>query len=173
MRRKRSSPVDAATTRNATNGHHPSPAHSGCTEAMGPHRSLLSPEFDTCSSNPRSPRSAHPARCAPSTNASAPGVDIQSRSSRPPGRWPRCSGTCSIREQNYAYTLPTALAKKIRTIELKAGHRARRPGGPHMPVNREQRRAVERQIAEHAQAYERTITDWQRAAQTRTTPARA
>jgi transposase len=79
-----------------------------------------------------------------------------------------------IREQDYAYTLPTALAKKIRTIELKAGHPRRRPGGPHVPVNREQRRAIERQIAEHAQAaYERTITDWQRAAQARTTPARA
>ena len=27
-----------------------------------------------------------------------------------------------IREQDNAYTLPTALAKKIRTTELKAGH---------------------------------------------------
>jgi transposase len=76
-----------------------------------------------------------------------------------------------VREQGYAYTLPTAMAKKIRTIELRAGHKRRKPGGPHVPVNREQRRAIERQIAEHAQAaYERTITDWQRAA--RTTPAR-
>jgi transposase len=81
-----------------------------------------------------------------------------------------------IREQDYAYTLPTALAKKIRTIELKAGHPRRRPGGPHVPVNREQRRTLERQIAEHAQAaYERTIADWQRHARTpaTTTPARA
>lgn len=79
-----------------------------------------------------------------------------------------------IREQDYAYTLPTALAKKIRTIELKAGHERHRPGGNRTPLNREQRRAIERQIAQHAQtAYERSITDWQRAAQTRTSPARA
>ncbi|HSO99070.1 MAG TPA: IS110 family transposase [Solirubrobacteraceae bacterium] len=71
-----------------------------------------------------------------------------------------------IREQDYAYTLPTALAKKIRTIELKAGHARRRPGGNHTALNREQRRAVEQQIAQHAQAaYERTIADWQRHAQ--------
>src|SRR5579875_900474 len=79
-----------------------------------------------------------------------------------------------IREQDYAYTLPTALAKKIRTIELKAGHERRRPGGNRTPLNRDQRRAAERQIAEHAHAaYERTVTDWQRAAQTRKMPARA
>ena len=79
-----------------------------------------------------------------------------------------------IREQDYAYTLPTALAKKIRTIELKAGHERRRPGGNRTPLNREQRRAVERQIAEHAQtAYERSVADWQRAAQARNIPARA
>ena len=34
-----------------------------------------------------------------------------------------------IREQDYAYTLPTPLAKKIRSIELKAGHPRRQPGG--------------------------------------------
>jgi transposase len=79
-----------------------------------------------------------------------------------------------IREQDYAYTLPTALAKKIRTIELKAGHPRRRGGnGQPAALNREQRRAIERKIAEHAQAaYERTITDWQRAATPKTTPAR-
>jgi transposase len=78
-----------------------------------------------------------------------------------------------VREEDYAYTLPTALAKKIRTIQLKAGHQRRRPGGNRTPLNREQRRAAERQIAEHAQAaYERTVTDWQRAAQARKTPAR-
>jgi transposase len=71
-----------------------------------------------------------------------------------------------VREQDYAYTLPTPLAKKIRTIELKAGRERRRGGdGKKVAINREQRRVIERQIAEHAQAaYERTITDWQRAA---------
>lgn len=57
-----------------------------------------------------------------------------------------------IREQDYAYTLPTPLAKKIRTIELKAGHPRRRPGGNHHTLNREQRRVLERQIAEQAEA---------------------
>jgi transposase len=66
-----------------------------------------------------------------------------------------------IREQNYAYTLPTALAKKIRTIELKAGYPARKPGGPRPTLNREQRREIDRKLAEHAQtAYERTVADW-------------
>jgi len=81
-----------------------------------------------------------------------------------------------VREQDYAYTLPTALAKKIRTIELKAGHPRRRPGGNRQTLNREQRRAAERQIAEHAQvAYERTIADWQRHTGTaaKNPPARA
>jgi transposase len=72
-----------------------------------------------------------------------------------------------IREQDYAYTLPTAMAKKIRTIELKAGHPRHQPGGRQHTLNREQRRAAERQIAQHAQAaYERTIADWQRHART-------
>jgi transposase len=80
-----------------------------------------------------------------------------------------------VREQNYAYTLPTALAKKIRTIELKAGHPRQRPAGrPRLPGTREQRRAIEQQIAQQAQkAYERTIADWQRAATIKNTPARA
>jgi transposase len=79
-----------------------------------------------------------------------------------------------VREQDYAYTLPTALAKKIRAIELKAGRERRRGGdGKPVAVNREQRRALERQIAEHAQAaYERTMADWQRVAGTRNMPAR-
>lgn len=75
------------------------------------------------------------------------------------------------RQQDYAYTLPTAHAKKIRAIELKAGYERRRGKGVRPDhLNREQRRAMERQIAQHAQtAYERTIADWQRHA---TTPAR-
>jgi transposase len=79
-----------------------------------------------------------------------------------------------VREEDYAYTLPTPLAKKIRTIELKAG-RERRRGGDGQPVaiNREQRRIIERKIAEQAQvAYERTITNWQQAAASKNMPAR-
>ena len=76
-------------------------------------------------------------------------------------------------EQDYAYTLPTPLAKKIRTIELKAGHARRQPAG-RPAMNREQRRIIERQLALQAQlAYERMITDWQHAAKTRTAPTRA
>jgi transposase len=52
--------------------------------------------------------------------------------------------------------------------------RASLPWRNRTPLNRDQRRAVERQIAEHAEAaYERTVTDWQRAAQARKVPARA
>lgn len=77
-------------------------------------------------------------------------------------------------EQDYAYSLPTPHAKKIRTIELKAGAERRRPGGHHLPGTREQRRIIERQIAHQAQlAYERMITDWQQATKARTTPTRA
>ena len=65
-----------------------------------------------------------------------------------------------IREQDYAYTLPTALAKKIRTIELKAGAEPKR-GQNRYTLTREQRRAEDKLVAEHAQAaYERTVTDW-------------
>ena len=68
-----------------------------------------------------------------------------------------------MREQDYAYTLRAALAKKIRTIELKAGHERRPRCGPRPDLNREQRRESERRIAEQAQAaYERTVADWQR-----------
>ena len=79
-----------------------------------------------------------------------------------------------VREQDYAYTLPTPLAKKIRTIELKAGHPRQRPGGNRHTLNREQRRALERQIAQHAQtAYEQTIADWKRHAPPDTTSTTA
>jgi transposase len=80
-------------------------------------------------------------------------------------------------QQDYAYTLPTAMAKKIRTIELKAGQDPHPRRGQRHELNREQRRAVERRIAEHAQAaYERTVADWQhqaaRRATSNKTPAR-
>jgi transposase len=76
-------------------------------------------------------------------------------------------------DQDYAYNLPTPHAKKIRTIELKAGHARRAPAG-RPAMNREQRRIIERQLAHQAQvAYERMITDWQQAAKPTTAPARA
>ena len=57
-------------------------------------------------------------------------------------------------KRDYAYTMPTATAKKLRGVKLK-------PGGPRQPLNRQQRRQAQRATAEHAQvAYERTVTDW-------------
>jgi transposase len=65
-------------------------------------------------------------------------------------------------ERDYAYSLPTATAKKLRTIELKAGAQ-RKNTASRQPLNREQRREHEHTAAEHAQAaYERTVADWHR-----------
>lgn len=65
--------------------------------------------------------------------------------------------------QDYAYSMPTATAKKMRAVELKAGASRRRGENPRQQLNREQRREVERRMAEHAQAaYERTVADWHR-----------
>ncbi len=73
-------------------------------------------------------------------------------------------------ERDYAYAMPTAHAKKLRAIELKAGGQPRKPGGPRQPLNRDQRRQAERAAAEHAQAaYERTVTDWHRQQRQRAT----
>lgn len=67
------------------------------------------------------------------------------------------------RGEDYAYTMPTSTAKKMRRIELKAGAPRRKPPGVHPELNREQRLQLERQAAARAQAaYERTVTDWHR-----------
>ena len=78
-------------------------------------------------------------------------------------------------EQDYAYSMPTATAKKLRKVELTAGAPARPPGGPGNGLNREQRRQLERATAEQAEnAYRRNVTDWQRQQKQRNeTPARA
>lgn len=66
-------------------------------------------------------------------------------------------------EQDYAFSLPTPTAKKMRTIELKAGATRRKPGGPNTPINRARRREFERQTMRQAQtAYEHTVADWHR-----------
>jgi len=76
---------------------------------------------------------------------------------------------------DYAYSPPTSTNKKLRTIELKAGHAREKPGGPHTPINRERRRELERQTMQQAQtAYERTVAAWHRIQRERkTTQARA
>jgi transposase len=53
------------------------------------------------------------------------------------------------RQQDYAYTLPTAMAKRIRTIELKDRPSAAVAARARQQLNRDQRRQIERQIAEH------------------------
>lgn len=65
--------------------------------------------------------------------------------------------------QDYAYSMPTATAKKLRGVELKAGAPSRKGGGSQHPLNREERRRLERRSAEHAEnAYRRNVVDWQR-----------
>jgi len=55
------------------------------------------------------------------------------------------------------------IAKKLRSVELKAGAPSRKGGGSHHHLNREQRRQLERRSAEHAEtAYRRNVADWQR-----------
>lgn len=79
-------------------------------------------------------------------------------------------------QRDYAYSLPTATAKKMRAVELKTGVAPRRGSARRQPLNREQRRELERSEAEHAQAaYQRTVADWhhqqrQRANNTTTAP---
>jgi transposase len=66
-------------------------------------------------------------------------------------------------QRDYAYSLPTATAKKLRMIELKTGAGARKTTAQRQSLNREQRRKHEHAAAEHAQAaYERTVADWHR-----------
>jgi len=65
--------------------------------------------------------------------------------------------------EDYAYSMPTPTAKKLRAVELKAGAPSRRGGGSQHALNREQRRKLERRSAEHAEAaYRRNVTDWHR-----------
>jgi transposase len=65
--------------------------------------------------------------------------------------------------QDYAYSMPTPTAKKLRAVELKAGAPSRRGGGAQHALNREERRKLERRSAEHAEtAYRRNVADWHR-----------
>ncbi len=65
--------------------------------------------------------------------------------------------------QDYAYSMPTPTAKKLRAVELKAGAPSRRGGGSQHALNREERRKLERRSAEHAEAaYRRNVADWHR-----------
>ena len=65
-------------------------------------------------------------------------------------------------QQDYAYQRPTLVARKLRTLELRAGSPSARtttaaPGARAA----KQRVAQERHLAEHAElAYRRLIADW-------------
>lgn len=66
------------------------------------------------------------------------------------------------REQDYAYQRPTLVARKLHTLELRAGapHAGTSSTTPR-PSTANQRAAQERQLAERAElAYRRLIADW-------------
>lgn len=66
------------------------------------------------------------------------------------------------REQDYAYQRPSLVARKLRTLELRAGapHASTSSTTPR-PSTANQRAAQERQLAEQAElAYRRLIADW-------------
>jgi transposase len=65
-------------------------------------------------------------------------------------------------EQDYAYQRPTLVARKLRTLELRAGapHATRTSTAPRASTAK-QRAANERQLGEHAEhAYRRLVADW-------------
>jgi hypothetical protein len=65
--------------------------------------------------------------------------------------------------EDYAYSMPTPTAKKLRAVELKAGAPSRRGGGSQHALNREERRKLERRSAEQAEtAYRRNVAEWHR-----------
>jgi transposase len=66
------------------------------------------------------------------------------------------------REQDYAYQRPTLVARKLRTLELRADAAHASSSSTARPASSaKQRAAQERQLAEHAElAYRRLIADW-------------
>jgi transposase len=66
------------------------------------------------------------------------------------------------REQDYAYQRPTLVARKLRTLELRAGAAPESSSSTaRLAGSAEQRAAQEHQLAEHAElAYRRLIADW-------------
>lgn len=65
-------------------------------------------------------------------------------------------------EQDYAYQRPTLVARKLRTLELRADAARASSSSTARPAgSAKQRAAQERQLAEHAElAYRRLIADW-------------
>lgn len=65
------------------------------------------------------------------------------------------------REQDYAYQRPTLVARKLHTLELRAGAARASSSTAHPASTAKQRAAQERHLAEHAEhAYRRLIADW-------------
>ena len=67
------------------------------------------------------------------------------------------------RGEDYAFARPSLTAKKLRALELKAGHRPRRgQKGSAAAYSLKQVRAHEKQMAEQAErAYRQLVADWQ------------
>jgi transposase len=67
------------------------------------------------------------------------------------------------RGEDYAFARPSLTAKKLRALELKAGHRPRRgQKGNAAAYSLKDVRAREKQMAEHAErAYRQLVADWQ------------
>ncbi len=68
----------------------------------------------------------------------------------------------------YAYQRPTLVARKLRTLQLRAGEPHASTAPPGLPrATTKQRAAAERHLAEQAgRAYRRLIADWQATAPT-------
>ena len=123
-------------------------------------------------------RSASPVRCTPATSACAPAAATPSRSSRPPGSSPACSGVCSRASQDYAYAQPSLTKKKLRRLELTAGQPRYTAEAAGIWRAHDAVRQAERELAQQAEtAYARSVRDWQAAQANKTgasaTPRRA
>lgn len=65
-------------------------------------------------------------------------------------------------QQDYAYQRPTLVARKLRTLQLRAGAPHAKPSTASRASAAKQRAAQERQLAEQAElAYRRLVADWQ------------
>jgi hypothetical protein len=65
------------------------------------------------------------------------------------------------REQDYAYQQPSLTKKKLRRLELTAGHQRHTPGAAGIWHANEAVRGAERELAQQAEvAYARSVRDW-------------
>ena len=80
----------------------------------------------------------------------------------------RCSAATAHHRAGLRLPRPTLVARKLRTLELRADAPQRQPSAARPASTAKRRAAQERQLAEHAElAYRRLIADWKVAAPTR------